>query len=63
MTKDHLSAKRMSSGEYALTVPYRSDEDLNTVMYELLGDIASEADDRNCFSESDARLEGSDRHW
>lgn len=60
---DKYSAKRMPRGEYALTVPYRTDEDLDTVMYELLGDIASEADDRNCFSESDARLEGSDRHW
>lgn len=32
-------------------------------MYELLSDIASEADDRNCFSESDARMVGTDRHW
>jgi hypothetical protein len=30
---------------------------------ELLGDIACEADDRHCFSESDARMEGTDRHW
>ncbi|PUE89328.1 resolvase, partial [Xanthomonas citri pv. malvacearum] len=26
-------------------------------------DIASGADDRHCFSESDARMEGTDRHW
>ena len=60
---EKYSANRMPNGEYALTVPYRSDEDLDTIMYELLGNIASEADDRNCFSESDACLEGSDRQW
>jgi hypothetical protein len=32
-------------------------------MYELPGDIASEADDRNCFLESDACMEGADRRW
>ena len=32
-------------------------------MHKLLGDISSEADDRNCFSESDARMEGADRYW
>ena len=32
-------------------------------MNELLGDIAREADDRNCFVESDARMEGTERYW
>jgi hypothetical protein len=32
-------------------------------MHELLGDISSEADDRNCFSQSDARMDGTDRYW
>jgi DNA invertase Pin-like site-specific DNA recombinase len=57
------SAERMPSGEYVLTVPYRSDEDLDAIVNELLNDIATEADNRNCFSESDAHLEGSDRYW
>jgi len=60
---EEYNAKRMPSGEYELKVPYRSDEDLDKAMDELLGDIASEADDRNCFSESEARLEGTDRQW
>ena len=60
---EEYSAKRMPSGEYELKVPYRSDEDLDKAMDELLGDIASEADDRNCFSESEAHMEGTDRHW
>lgn len=59
----NYSAKLMPSGDYTLTVSLRSDEDLDRIMHELLDDIASEADDRNCFSESDARMEGAVRHW
>jgi hypothetical protein len=44
-------------------VPYSADDELDEIMDELLGDIAMEADDRHCFSESEARLEGSDRSW
>lgn len=56
-------AKRLPSGEYELKVPYGSDDDLDQRMNELLGDIASQADDRHCFSESEARMEGTDRCW
>lgn len=56
-------AKPQPGGEYELKMPYSSDDDLDKRMHELLGDISSEADDRNCFSESDARMEGTDRHW
>lgn len=56
-------AERLPNGEYMLKVPYRSDDDLDKRMSELLSDIASEADDRHCFSESDARMEGTDRQW
>lgn len=55
--------KRLPGGEYELKVPYSNDEDLDKRMQELLGDISSEADDRHCFSESDARMEGTDRYW
>ena len=44
-------------------MPYESDGDLDEAMNELLHDIASDADDRHCFSESDSRMEGPDRHW
>ncbi len=60
---EEYNAKRMPNGEYELKVHHRSDEDLDKAMDELLGDIASEADDHNCFSESEACLEGTDRHW
>jgi hypothetical protein len=31
-------------------------------MEELLGEIASQSDDCNCFLESDARMHGTNRH-
>jgi DNA invertase Pin-like site-specific DNA recombinase len=57
------NAKRRPDGEYELKVPYCSDEELDQAMEELLGDIASHADDRNCFSESNARMHNADRCW
>jgi len=60
---EEFNARRMPDSEYELTVPYSRDEDLDQTMEELLGDIASQAEDRNCFSESDARMHGTDRHW
>jgi DNA invertase Pin-like site-specific DNA recombinase len=58
------AAKLRPSGQYQLQVPYRTDEDLDRTMEDLLQHIASEADLRNCFSESEAQLEGSDdRTW
>lgn len=60
---EEYEAERLPNGEYMLKVPYNSDDDLDTRMSELLSDISSEAGDRHCFSESDARMEGTDRHW
>ena len=56
-------AKRLPNGEYMMKMPYSSEEDLDNRMNELLGSIASEADGHNCFSESEARMEGTDRYW
>lgn len=56
-------ARRLPRGEYELKVPYSSDGDLDKRMHELLSDIAGEAADRNCFSESDGYMEGTDRSW
>jgi hypothetical protein len=60
---EEYNAKRRPDGEYELKVPYNSQEDLDQTMEELLGDIASPADDRNCFSESNAHMHDADRHW
>jgi len=58
------AATQDQSGEYRLKIPYRSDEELDKTVQDLLQHIAFEADLRNCFSESDARMEGSDhRNW
>ena len=57
------AAKLRPSGEYELKIPYRTDEDVDKTMDDLLSEIAREADLRHCFSESDAHLEGSDRSW
>lgn len=60
---EEYGAQRRPSGDYELKVPYSSDPELDDVVNELLSDIADEADDRNCFSESSAHMEGTDRHW
>lgn len=57
------NARQLPGGEYELKVPYSNDDALDKRMHELLGDIASKADGHNCFSESNARMEGTDRHW
>ena len=62
--RHQYAAKLRPSGQYQLKVPYRADAELDRTMEDLLQHIASEADLRNCFSESDAQLEGSnDRTW
>jgi DNA invertase Pin-like site-specific DNA recombinase len=62
--RHQYAAKICPSGEYRLKVPYRTDADLDKTMEDLLHHIAFEADLRNCFSESNAQLEGSeDRTW
>ena len=62
--RHQYAAKLRPSGQYQLKVPYRTDEELDRTMEDLLQHIASESDLRNGFSESDAQLEGADdRIW
>jgi hypothetical protein len=62
--RHQYAATLRPSGEYRLKIPYRTDEELDKAMVDLLQHIAFEADLRNCFSESNAQLEGSqDRTW
>ena len=60
---DEYDAQRRSNGEYELKVPYDCDAELDDTVNELLSDIASGADDRHCFSESEVHMEGTDRYW
>jgi hypothetical protein len=46
-----------------LQVPYETDRELDDLVYALLDDIQMTAGDRHCFSDSSARLAGSDRIW
>ncbi|KPX21533.1 Resolvase domain-containing protein [Pseudomonas amygdali pv. dendropanacis] len=59
---DEYDAQRRSNGEYELKVPYDSDAELDDTVNELLSDIASGAEDRHCFSESEVHMEGTDRY-
>jgi hypothetical protein len=51
------------ANEYELTIEYADDEDLDRVVYDLLREISSTADLRNCFVETDVREIGSERRW
>lgn len=56
-------ATRRASGEYELKIPYYTDPGLDKIMDDLLRQISEEAFLKKCFSESEARLEGTDRRW
>jgi hypothetical protein len=56
-------ATRLPSGEYQLKASYRTDPDLDNFIDDLLFEISCEALLRGCFSETEARLEGTDRCW
>ncbi|WP_238536626.1 hypothetical protein [Pseudomonas sp. M47T1] len=55
--------KRLGSGNYELTVPYQSDEELDKAVHDLLSEISQEAEMRNYFIEADAWEEGTERRW
>jgi hypothetical protein len=59
----HYGATRLPSGEHQLKISYRTDQDLDNLMDDLLFEISGEAQLRNCFSETEARLDGTDRRW
>ncbi|RAL79166.1 amino ABC transporter, permease, 3-TM region, His/Glu/Gln/Arg/opine family domain protein [Pseudomonas aeruginosa] len=42
--------KRLDAGHYELTIPYRSDDELDKSVHDLLTEISQEADMRNCLS-------------
>jgi hypothetical protein len=56
-------ARHLQRNEYQIKIPYRDDAELDKIVGELLYEIGLEADRGNCFSESEASLEGTDRSW
>ena len=59
----HYGATRLPSGEHQLKIPYQTDQDLDNLIDDLLFEISGQAQLRDCFSETEARLEGTDRSW
>jgi hypothetical protein len=58
-----FQATLLPSGEHQLHIAYRTETDLNDLMDDLLFEIAGEAQLGGCYSETEARLEGTDRQW
>jgi hypothetical protein len=56
-------ARRLPTGEHTVDFSYRTDNDLDALVDDLLFAISGEAQMMNCYSETVARLEGSDRRW
>jgi hypothetical protein len=56
-------ATLLPSGEHRLQISYRTEQDLDEVMDDLLFEIAGEAQLSGCFSETEARMEAGDRQW
>ena len=56
-------ATSLPSGEHQLKVSYRTDRELDELMDDLLFEIAGEAQLSDCYSQTEARLEGTDRQW
>ncbi len=54
---------RLPSGDYSLKIAYRSREELDEIINELLSDISSEADMRHCYIEAEAWENGTDYRW
>lgn len=56
-------ATLLPSGEHQLHVSYRTERDLDEMMDDLLFEIAGEAQLGGCYSETEARMLGSNRQW
>jgi hypothetical protein len=62
----HYGMEKKANGcEYILTIPYSTDEELDSIIYDdILREAESLADLRYCFTEADVRaLDGSERSW
>jgi hypothetical protein len=60
-----MEKEREDGCEYTLTIPYETDEELDSIIYEdILGEANRIADMRNCFIEGDATsLDDPERSW
>jgi hypothetical protein len=59
----HYGATRLLTGVHQLQIAYLTEQDLNGLMDDLLFEISGEAQLMDCFSETEAWLEGTERYW
>ena len=55
--------KNLSNWEYELIFKYEDDKDLEKQVYDLAGEMESEADLRNCFIEADFYEKSTERSF
>lgn len=58
-----FQVKKLDGWEYELIFKYEDDEDLEKQVYDLAGEMESEADFRNCFIEADFYEESTERSF
>ncbi len=64
LSQYNMKKNAVNSCEYELTVPYETDKELDETIYELLSEIESTANHRNCFTELDTYEIGNpERSW
>lgn len=60
----NMKKPRKDGWIYTLSIPHRTDEELDDIVYEILAEAERIAASRNCFIEADVRaMDGSDRVW
>ena len=60
----HMQKPEPKGCEYELTIPYRTEKDLEGTIIDLISEAENTADSRNGFAEIEiSALDGSDRHW
>ena len=60
---DKYHATRLSSGDYSLRINYKSREDLDGLMADLLRDMSHEVEMRHCYIKAEAWEEGTEYWW
>lgn len=60
---DKYHATRLSSGDYSLRINYKTPEDLDALMADLLRDMSHEAEMRHCYIEAEAWQQGTEYRW
>jgi hypothetical protein len=60
----HMEKPHKDRGEYILSIPYDTEEELEKTIYDILGETSSTADLRHCFIEADVvSMDDPDKSW